>query len=59
MKYLLVAPMFGMWGWLASMAVLEKTGSDAVAGLCFGLVVAVMHWGFNQRGKFDGFDKNF
>jgi len=45
--------MFGMWGWLASMAVLQETGSDALAGLSFGLVVALIVWAFDKRRGLD------
>jgi len=52
-RVLAAAALFGTFGWVASMAVLEHTGSDALAALGFGLTVAVMQWGFELRGKLD------
>ena len=53
-KYLAAATLFGMFGWLVGASVLDATGSDALAGLCFGCTVAVMVWGFDQRRRLDG-----
>jgi hypothetical protein len=54
MKYLLVAPFFGLFGWLVAQSALDHTGSHTLAGLIFGLTVAVMVWGFDLRRRLDG-----
>ena len=55
MRLFAASAFFGMWGWLAGTAVQAHTGSAVLSALVFGLVVAAMVWGFDQRGKFDGF----
>ena len=53
MRFVAGAALFGTVGWLAGTAVLERTGSDVLAALIFGLTVAVMQWGFELRGRLD------
>ena len=53
MRFVAGAALFGAVGWLAGTAALERTGSDVLAALGFGLTVAVMQWGFELRGKLD------
>ena len=53
MRYIAGAVLFGLWGWLVSMVLLKETGSAALAALSFGLTVAGMIWGFEQRGRID------
>jgi hypothetical protein len=53
MKYLAGATLFGTIGWLFGQSVLERTGSDVLAALIFGLTVAAMVWGFDLRRQLD------
>jgi hypothetical protein len=53
MRYIAGSLLFGLWGWLVSMTILEETGSVVLAALSFGLTVAGMIWGFDQRAKHD------
>jgi hypothetical protein len=53
MKYLLSAPLFGLFGYLVAQSALERTGCDVLAALLFGLTVALMQWGFDVRRRLD------
>jgi hypothetical protein len=53
MKYLLAAPLYGLFGYLVAQSALERTGCDVLAALLFGLTVALMHWGFDLRRRMD------
>jgi hypothetical protein len=53
MKYIAGSVLFGLWGRLVSMTVLEETGSAVLAALSFSLTVAAMIWGFDQRRRLD------
>lgn len=54
MRYLLVAPFFGLFGYLVAQSALERTGCEVLAGLLFGLTVSAMVWGFDFRRRLDG-----
>lgn len=56
MRYLLVAPFFGTFGWIAGEAARESFGEIAAA-LVFGLVVSLMVAGFDLRRRLDGQQK--
>lgn len=53
MRFLTAGTLFGMVGWLVSMAILERTGSDMLAALSFGFTASVLVWGFDLRRRLD------